>query len=102
MLMTIVTYLWDNRTKIMGLAQGTVAMIAGMDGVIPPEDVKYWLAASAVLTFWIGFGNGSVSRTTVSVVTPANQPGGPTTITTNPKVAPGTTIVSTPPQEPNQ
>jgi hypothetical protein len=98
MLMTILTYLWDSRTKIMGLAQGTVAVLAGMNGIIPESQVKYWLALSAVLTFWIGFGNGTVSRTTVSVVTPGDAP--PTTITTNPKVAPGTTIVSTPQQEP--
>jgi hypothetical protein len=26
-----------------------------MAGVIPQSQLEYWLAASAVLTFWIGF-----------------------------------------------
>ena len=52
----------------MGLAQGTVALLAGMDGIIPANDVKYWLAASAVLTFWRGFANSStISSTQVTV-----------------------------------
>ena len=41
-------------TRILGLAQGTVALLCGMSGIIPDAHMKYWLAASAVLTFWRG------------------------------------------------
>jgi hypothetical protein len=63
------SFLWANGTKVLGLAQGTVALIAGMGDVIPPTDVKYWLAASAVLTFWRGFSNSSIIATTQTTVT---------------------------------
>jgi hypothetical protein len=52
---TVLLYIWDHRIKALGLAQGTIAMLAGMAGVIPQSQLEYWLAASAVLTFWIGF-----------------------------------------------
>ena len=63
------TFLSANGTKVLGIAQGTVALLAGMNGVIPAEDVKYWLAASAVLTFWRGFSNSSTINTTQTTVT---------------------------------
>jgi len=49
--------LWTHGTRVLGVAQGTVALLASMDGIIPPNQVKYYLAASAVLTFWRGQGN---------------------------------------------
>lgn len=48
------TFLQNNGTKLLGLAQGTVALLCGMAGIIPDSHLKYWLAASAVLTFWRG------------------------------------------------
>lgn len=52
--------LWKRSgTKILGLAQGTVATLAGIAGLIPDAHLKYWLAASALLTFWRGFGNSA-------------------------------------------
>jgi hypothetical protein len=49
---------WRNHgTKVLGFAQGTIAALAGVSDVIPPGQLKYWLAASAVLTFWRGFVN---------------------------------------------
>jgi len=63
------SFLSANGTKVLGLAQGTVALLAGMNNIIPPEDVKYWLAASAVLTFWRGFSNSSTIATTRTTVT---------------------------------
>jgi hypothetical protein len=49
---------WDSHgTKVLGFAQGTIAAIAGVTGVIPDHQLKYWLAASAALTFWRGFVN---------------------------------------------
>ena len=74
------SFLSANGTKVLGLAQGTVALIAGMSDIIPSHDVKYWLAASAVLTFWRGFANSSTiasTRTTVTkqeITTDADSP----------------------------
>lgn len=44
-------------TKILGLAQGTVAVIAGTTGILPDKQLKYWLLASGLLTFYRGFFN---------------------------------------------
>jgi hypothetical protein len=62
-------YLSANGTKILGIAQGTIALIAGMSDIIPANDVKYWLASSAILTFWRGFSNSSTIATTQTTVT---------------------------------
>jgi hypothetical protein len=51
---------WKNHgTKAIGFAQGTIAAIAAVDGIIPAAHLKYYLGASAVLTFWRGFFNSS-------------------------------------------
>lgn len=44
-------------TKWIGAAQGTIAALCGIAGIIPDAHLKYYLAASAVLTFWRGFLN---------------------------------------------
>lgn len=44
-------------TRLLGIAQGTVALIATMDNIIPATQLKYWLAGSAILTFWRGSAN---------------------------------------------
>lgn len=52
---------WTNHgTKILGFAQGTIAALAGITGIIPESHLKYWLAASALLTFWRGFINSNL------------------------------------------
>jgi hypothetical protein len=49
---------WKNHgTKMIGFAQGTIAAIAGVSGIIPDKHLKYYLASSALLTFWRGFFN---------------------------------------------
>lgn len=50
-------YLQENGTKVLGYAQGTVATLCGIGGIIPDSQMKYWLAASAILTYWRGSGN---------------------------------------------
>jgi hypothetical protein len=51
---------WVNHgTKAIGFAQGTIAAIAAVDGIIPAPHLKYYLGASAVLTFWRGFFNSN-------------------------------------------
>lgn len=58
--MTWLINFWKNHgTKLIGFVQGTVAAIAGVTGIIPESHLKYWLGASAVLTFWRGFFNSS-------------------------------------------
>jgi hypothetical protein len=55
--------LWKNHgTKALGLIQGTIAALCGVTGVIPDAQLKYWLAASAVLTFWRGFVNSAAEK----------------------------------------
>lgn len=49
--------LWSHGTRVLGVAQGTIALLAGMDGIIPANHLKYYLAASAILTFWRGQAN---------------------------------------------
>ena len=61
--MSFLRRFWDfvntNGTKVIGAAQGTIAALAGVSGIIPDSHLKYWLAASAVLTFWRGFVNSA-------------------------------------------
>jgi hypothetical protein len=51
------SYFITHGTRMLGIAQGTVAVIAGMNGIIPPEQLKYYLGLSAVLTYWRGQAN---------------------------------------------
>lgn len=44
-------------TKYIGLAQGVVAALCGIAGIIPESHLKYYLAASAVMTFLRGYLN---------------------------------------------
>lgn len=52
----LVTFWQNSGTQLLGYAQGTIAALAGAS-VIPGPHLKYWLAASAVLTVWRGQGN---------------------------------------------
>lgn len=56
---SLTTFLKQHGTKVLGVAQGTVAAVAAVDGIIPKEHLKYYLAASAVLTVWRGFANSA-------------------------------------------
>jgi hypothetical protein len=61
-------YFITHGTRMLGIAQGTVAVISGMNGVIPPEQLKYYLGVSAVLTYWRGQANAEkISRMTKKV-----------------------------------
>jgi hypothetical protein len=46
-------------TKVLGLAQGSVAAVAAVPGILPDHTIKYYLAASGLLTFWRGFVNSA-------------------------------------------
>lgn len=48
---------WQNSgTKLLGVMGGTLGIIAGA-GVIPPDQLKYWMLAIGIITFWRGTGN---------------------------------------------
>jgi hypothetical protein len=53
----ILNLIQSHGTRLLGIAQGTVALICGMTGLIPDTHLKYWLAASAILTYWRGQAN---------------------------------------------
>jgi hypothetical protein len=55
-------FLRNHGTKILGFAQGTIAAIAGVTGVIPESHLKYYMALIALLTFWRGFINSELQK----------------------------------------
>lgn len=51
-------YAWKNHgTKVLGFAQGTVAAVASVNGIIPDHQLKYYMASLGLLTFYRGFFN---------------------------------------------
>lgn len=46
-------------TKLLGFAQGTIAAVAAVDGIIPAAHLKYYMGALGVLTFWRGWFNST-------------------------------------------
>jgi hypothetical protein len=57
-LLVVWTGFWNNKTKALGIAQACAAYLCGAS-VIPESHLKYWLAASGLLTLLVGFSNGS-------------------------------------------
>lgn len=57
--MTFWQFLQNHGTKLLGIAQGTVALIAATSGIVPPAHLPYWLLASAILTYWRGQYNSN-------------------------------------------
>jgi len=62
-LFSIVEVLTSHGTRLLGVAQGTIAVIAGMDGIIPATHLKYYLGVSAVLTYLRGQANATKIKT---------------------------------------
>jgi hypothetical protein len=58
----ILDFFRNHGTKVIGGVQGTIAAVCGVTGIIPDAHLKYWLAASAVLTFWRGFVNSASQK----------------------------------------
>lgn len=52
----------SHATKLLGMAQGTIAAVAAVDGLIPAGHLKYWMGALGVLTFWRGYFNSQQSQ----------------------------------------
>lgn len=61
---TILTYLWENRTKVLGYTQGIVAAAMTIDGLIPEGGMKYVLFANAALVILLGHYNSHVLNRT--------------------------------------
>lgn len=51
------TYLQNNGTKILSYLVGTLGIVANTSDIIPQAQLKYWILAIAVLTYWRGTGN---------------------------------------------
>lgn len=64
-MMQVYLFLKNHLTKLLGLAQGCLAAVAAVPGVIPSADLPKWMAALAVLTFLRGY---------LSPVQPQKQP----------------------------
>ena len=58
----IVAFIKNHGTKLLAFAQGTIAALAGVAGLIPETHLKYWMALLALLTFWRGFVNTELQR----------------------------------------
>jgi hypothetical protein len=53
-----------NGTRILGTLQGVIAVLCGAN-VIPDNHMKWWLAASAVLTYLRGQANANTLSNTL-------------------------------------
>lgn len=58
-MLKLVEFFKSHGTKVLGFLQGTIASVAGVTGLIPDSHLKYYLGASALLTFWRGFVNSA-------------------------------------------
>jgi hypothetical protein len=61
----VFTWFEARTTRILGLASGTLAILAGND-VVPESQLKYYMVAIAILTYWRG---QSVSNTVTEAKT---------------------------------
>lgn len=70
---TLLGFLQGHGTKLLAGAQATVALLTTLD-VIPTSHLKYWIAASAVLTLWRGFANSATINASAPLPPPIVQP----------------------------
>ena len=56
--LTAILNFWTSHgTKILGFIGGSISAVAAIDGIIPAEHLKYYMATIALTTFWRGFTN---------------------------------------------
>jgi hypothetical protein len=60
-------------TRIIGLASGTLATLAAT-GVVPDNQLKYYMAAIAVLTYWRGQSISNTVDQAKSIVAASKPP----------------------------
>jgi hypothetical protein len=63
----VFVWLEGHTTRMLGLASGTLATLAAAD-VIPGKDLKYYMGAIAVLTYWRGAAITNTVATAKSIV----------------------------------
>jgi len=73
-LLIVFNWLGGRSTRLLGIAQGTVALLASMNGLIPENQLKYYLAASALLTFWRGQATAKTYASAQAIVKQAAIP----------------------------
>lgn len=80
-------WLSNTATRILGVATGTLVTLTGT-GIIPDKNLKYWMAAVAVLTFWRGQSTGATykqARAVLAANPTSSQPAEPAQPTGVPK-----------------
>lgn len=55
--MVVIRWWTNHGTKILGFVGGSISAVAAIDGIIPSEHLKYYMATIALTTFWRGFTN---------------------------------------------
>lgn len=50
-------------TKLLGLVTGLIAVAAGVDGIIPPQHLKWYMFVLGAATFLRGWWNSTQSST---------------------------------------
>jgi hypothetical protein len=53
----IFLFLWNHRTKVLGLTQVTLGVFATADGVFSPHTLKLIILGSGLATAYVGFFN---------------------------------------------
>ena len=59
MLQAAKQFIDSHGTKVIGFVSGTISAIATVSGIIPESHLRYYMAVTAVLTFWRGFINSA-------------------------------------------
>ena len=62
----LITFFQNSGTKVLGFLVGTLGIIANTSDIIPQAQLKYWLLAIAVLTYWRGMANTNAIATVVT------------------------------------
>ena len=60
-------------TRIIGISTGTLVTLTGT-GIIPNDDLKFYMAAIAVLTYWRGSSTAKVYANAQAIVKQTTTP----------------------------
>lgn len=66
-------WLEGRTTRILGVASGTLAILTG-GNIIPDKDLKYYVIAIAVLTYWRGQSTSNTYQQAKTVLSEARIP----------------------------
>lgn len=67
-------WIGDRATRILGIAQGTLAIVAAQDGLLTQKQVAAVLLITAILTFWRGQSVSSTVASAKAIVAQSNSP----------------------------